>query len=115
MFTLYTKGGSPAVFHLASSPWRVLPTFQKSVVCIEISAANYSVILCNTPAYPQSQDSTSSILAPQISSLKWPADSCLAESQNWEYLSIPNVCIADWTLSGYKTSSEFVMFIAKTL
>ena len=61
------------------------------------------------------QDCTSSILAPQTSSLKWPVNSCLAESQNVKYLSIPNVWLAEWTLSGYKTSSGFLMTVAKTL
>ena len=61
------------------------------------------------------QDCTSSILAPQTNSLKWLVNSCLAESQNVKYLSIPNVWLAEWTLSGYKTSSGFLLTVAKTL
>ena len=69
----------------------------------------------DTNAGKVSQDCTSSILAPQTSSLKWPVNSCLAESQNWNYLGIPNVWLAKWTLSRYTTSSGFLMTVAKTL
>ena len=43
---------------------------------------------------PEVQECAFNILASKTSSVKWPADSCLAGSQNWEYLSIPNVRIA---------------------
>ena len=61
------------------------------------------------------QDCASSILAPQTSSLKWPINSCLAGSQNLKYKGIYNICVAEWILSGYETSSGFLMTIAKTL
>ena len=47
--------------------------------------------------------------------LKWPCSSSLAGSQNWKYFRIPNMWIAQWTLSEYKTNSEIFMPIAKIM
>ena len=70
-----------------SGPW--------SLVC-----STSSLQACHLPP----QDCASSILAPQTSSLKWPVNYCLAGSQNLKNLSISNVWLSEWTLSGYKNS-----------
>ena len=50
----------------------------------------YTIFWCRLP-----QDCASSILAPRTSSLKWPAHSCLAGSQNLKDLSPTNMYIAE--------------------
>ena len=40
---------------------------------------------------------------------------CLKGSQSWEYSSISNVWVAEWTLTGYKTSSGILMPVATIL
>ena len=90
---------------------------QKSAqrISIQISRPELFNTHCVVHFYTSlSQDCTSIILAPQTSSIKWPVNSCLAGSQNMKYLSISNMWLSEWTLSGYENSSGFLITIAKT-